>query len=390
MPSPTLVLADYPIGFSSGFGETLYNLFSGFQTASLWSAHPVHNSPTKQLGKTVARPSPSRPKWLPSQLSVTFYPALKTLQLMASRRTAEQLSGFIRANSIRNLLVVPVSPWILSAALRIHRQHTNLNLILYVMDDWQGHHESYDLPYSARRKRLLAEAIRRADKLFAVSHEMAAHYEQSFGGAWQVAHNGIDRTEVSRNGKVVSQPGKILLAGDINVFRFDAVLAFAKALQRYRQPIVAALELTVLGDVADEYAKQLSRLGVVRMLGRQSHSDCLEAMRNTDLLYLPLAFSQKATRISLYSLPTKLPEYLASGKTMLVHAPRESAVFRIAERYDLRPRLATIDDDELDAFVKQWAEGKLNEVRNDHGIRRALSTEFDLKALAANFQSAFV
>jgi hypothetical protein len=390
MPSPTLVLADYPIGFSSGFGETLYNLFSGFQTSSLWSAHPVHNNPAKQLGKTVALPSPSRPKWLPYQLSLAFYPALKSLQLMASRRTAQQLSGFIRANSIKNLLVIPVSPWLLAAARRIYRQQKDLNLILFVMDDWQGHHESYDLPYSNRRRRLLTEVIRRADKLFAVSCEMAAHYEQSFGGTWQVAHNGIDKGMISTNGKCVLRPRRILLAGDINVFRFDAVFAFAQALQRYSERTIVPLELTVLGDVAAEYAKPLSNLGIVRILGRRSHSECLEAMRNTDLLYLPLAFSRKATRISLYSLPTKLPEYLATGKTILIHAPRESAAFRIAERYDLNPRLSTVNDDELDVFVKQWALGKLNHLRNEDGVRRALSTEFDLGTLAANFQSAFV
>ena len=126
------------------------------------------------------------------------------------------------------------------------------------------------------------------------------------------------------------------------------------------------------------------------MLGRRSHSECLEAMRNTDLLYLPLAFARKATRISLYSLPTKLPEYLASGKTMLVHAPSESAVFRIAERYDLNPRLATIDDSKLDEFVTHWVEGKFNDSHNDEDVKRALSSEFDLRTLAANFQSAFI
>jgi hypothetical protein len=390
MPSPTLVLADYPIGFSSGFGETLYNLFSGFQPATLWSAHPANNSPSKPLGKTVELSSPSRPKWLPSPLSLAFYPALKTRQLMASKRTAEQLSAFIQANSIKNLLVIPVSPWILSAALRIHRRHRELNLILFVMDDWQGHHESYDLPYSNRRRRLLAEAISRANKRFAVSREMAAHYEEAFGGIWQVAHNGIEYGTVSPNGKIVPQPRKILLAGDINVFRFDAVFAFAQALQRCSRRLNATLELTILGDVAGEYAKPLSRLEVVRMFGRRSHAECLEAMRNTDLLYLPLAFSRKAARISLYSLPTKLPEYLATGKTMLVHAPRESAVFRIAERYDLSPRLATIDDSKLDEFVAQWIAGKFNDSHNDEDVKRALSSEFDLRMLAANFQSAFI
>ena len=63
------------------------------------------------------------------------------------------------------------------------------------------------------------------------------------------------------------------------------------------------------------------------------------------------------SRISLYSLPTKLPEYLASGKSVFFHAPKDSAVFRVAERYDLTPRLASIDPVVLDGFVESWAEG---------------------------------
>jgi hypothetical protein len=43
MSSPTLVIADYPIGYSSGFGETLYNLFNGFPDEKLWTAHPLRS-----------------------------------------------------------------------------------------------------------------------------------------------------------------------------------------------------------------------------------------------------------------------------------------------------------------------------------------------------------
>ena len=42
---PTLIVADYPVGYASGFGETLYNLFSGFPSEKLWSAHPGHIAP---------------------------------------------------------------------------------------------------------------------------------------------------------------------------------------------------------------------------------------------------------------------------------------------------------------------------------------------------------
>ena len=113
-------------------------------------------------------------------------------------------------------------------------------------------------------------------------------------------------------------------------------------------------------------------------------------MKAADLLYLPLAFSQRSSRISLYSMPTKLPEYLASGKSVFFHAPEDSAMFRVAERYDLTPRLATIAPEALDRFVEQWAEGNQNGTDAIVRARDALREEFDIETLAARFQAAFV
>ncbi len=391
MSSNTLVVADYPVGYASGFGETLYNLFSGFPSDKLWSAHPAHVSPAE--GKTRAQsinlPSPSRPRWLPNRISLAYYPLLKGQQFRASRDAVRLLSDLVQRESIRNLLVIPVSPWILSAALALHKQHSKLNLVLYVMDDWQGHHECHQLPYTRGRQRLLAEIIQRANVRFAVSREMAAHYEESFGKSWIVVHNGVRNGSAAHETNGTSKPRQVLLAGDVNVFRFDAVIAFAEAIERHNQRHGRSLEFTVMGDVAEQHRSSLSPLQTVRMLSRRSHAECLAAMTAADLLYLPLAFGKKSSRISLYSLPTKLPEYLATGKSVFFHAPQESAVFRVAERYDLSPRLATIEAAALDEFVETWVSGS----RNGDGVEkatRALREEFDIETLAARFQAAFL
>ena len=181
-----------------------------------------------------------------------------------------------------------------------------------------------------------------------------------------------------------------MLAGDVNVFRFDAVIAFAEAIERYNQRRQQAIEFKVMGEVAEQHRASLSNLKSAKMLSRQSHSECLAAMKTADLLYLPLAFSKRSTRISLYSLPTKLPEYLASGKSVFFHAPEDSAVFRVAERYNLTPRLATIDHEALDLFVEDWAEGDQNGTDSLARAKNALDEEFDIDTLAARFQAAFV
>jgi hypothetical protein len=387
--SPTLVVADYPVGYASGFGETLYNLFRGFPEEKLWSAHPGHIAPEKKRGQSVALPSPLRPRWINNSVALAYYPLLKAQQFRAARDAVRQLADVVERNSIRNLVVVPVTPWILSSALALHRRYPKLNLVFYVMDDWQGHHECHQLPYSRRRRRLLREAIDRANTRFAVSREMAAHYEETFGKCWAVVHNGVAKDSVTNGSDGHKKPRQVLLAGDVNVFRFDAVITFAEAIERYNQRRAQTIEFDVMGEVAEEHRQALSNLRAVKLLTRRSHAECLAAMKAADLLYLPLAFSKRSARISLYSLPTKLPEYLASGKGVFFHAPKESAVFRVAERHDLTPRLASIEPDALDAFVETWAESNQNGADMAR-TQSALREEFDIDVLAARFQSAFV
>lgn len=391
MSSNTLVIADYPVGYSSGFGETLYNLFTGFPTEKLWSAHPVHISPAegKRRAQSIELPAPSRPQWLPNRIALAYYPFLKLQQFRATRDAVRQLAEVVQQHSIRNLLVIPVSPWIMSAALALHSQFPKLNLVLYVMDDWQGHHECHELPYTPWRRRLLSEIVNRANVRYAVSREMAAHYQASFGKSWIVVHNGVRNDSLTNGTKVASRGRQVLLAGDVNVFRFDAVIAFAEAIERHNRRKSGSIELTVMGEVAEQHRSALSALRAVKLLSRRSHSECLDAMKAADLLYLPLAFDEKSARISLYSLPTKLPEYLATGKSVFFHAPRESAVFRVAERYDLTPRLATTEPAALDAFVETWAKTNGNGVDGVDKAKRALREEFDIETLAARFQAAF-
>ena len=391
MSSNTLVIADYPVGYESGFGETLYNLFTGFPSEKLWSAHPAHVAPApgKRRAQSIKLASPARPRWLPSQISLAYYPLLKLQQFRASREAVRLLADVVQRNSIRNLLVIPVSPWIMSAALALHKQFSKLNLVLYVMDDWQGHHECHQLPYTRRRQRLLSEIVQRANVRYAVSREMAALYEESFGKSWIVVHNGVRNDSLSQERNGASRPRQVLLAGDVNVFRFDAVIAFAEAIERHNRSNGEAIEFTVMGEVAEQHRASLSALQAVKMLSRRSHSECLDAMKAADLLYLPLAFGQKSSRISLYSLPTKLPEYLATGKSVFFHAPKESAVFRVAERYDLTPRLATIEPTALDKFVETWAHRNGSAVDGVDKAKRALREEFDIDRLAARFQAAF-
>ena len=236
---------------------------------------------------------------------------------------------------------------------------------------------------------MLTEAVERASVRFAASREMAAHYESVYGNTWRFAYNGVSRNSIHQTVSHSGSKKQVLLAGDINEFRLDAVMSFAEAITRHNGRNGNPIDFVVMGDVAERHRRSLSRVAAIRFLGRQPHRDSLDAMQDADLLYLPLAFNKAATRISRYSLPTKLPEYLATGKEVLFHAPSESAVFQVAERYDLKPRISSTDPATLDGFIESWQAGSENVETRLSKAKTALLQEFDIDVLSSSFQEGF-
>jgi hypothetical protein len=78
---------------------------------------------------------------------------------------------------------------------------------------------------------------------------MASHYEEVYQNSWQVAHNAIRSNSIAIPNGEPSRRNQVLLAGDINQFRFDAVLAFAEAIERHNLRNKRAIEFVVLGEV---------------------------------------------------------------------------------------------------------------------------------------------
>ncbi len=263
--NPTLVIADYPVGYASGFGETLYNLFSGFPEEKLWTAHPGHIAPAedKQRAHSINLPSPSRPPWLNNRIGLAYYPLLKAHQFQAARQTVRLLADVVERNSIKNLLVAPVSPWILSAALALHRRYAKLNLVFYVMDDWQGHHECHQLPYSRWRRRCSAKRSIARIRGSQCRARWRRTMKRRFGKNWVVVHNGVPKNSLTTESNGHSKPQQVMLAGDVNVFRFDAVIAFAEAIERYNQRRGQAIEFSVMGEVAEQHRVVVIRIAAL-------------------------------------------------------------------------------------------------------------------------------
>ena len=345
-----LVLGDYPVGYGNGIGETLGNLLASFPEQQLYQAYPSHLAPQSGAGRGHAVPFdlPRRPGWVPGWAHVPYYPLLKLRQSLAEQSLVSRAASAIVEHEIGAVLTYPVTPWVLFAAVRLRRQFPRVRFVFYVMDDWEGHHTCYGLPFTAQRRRALEEIVQTSNVRFACSDRMRADYEQRFGNAWQVLHKGVPAPVLPEAPRPLRQPWRILYAGGLNVFRADAVVAFAEGLRRFRSLTGHDVTLTLLGAANDRGSvPELRPYEFVRFEPWVDNPTCLRRQSEADLLYLPLSLLPRVERIANLAMPTKFSDYLAADRPVIFHVPRTSEVFDLAAGAGLPVTITSLDPDEI-------------------------------------------
>jgi len=346
-----LVLGDYPVGFANGIGETLGNLLESFPDERLFQMYPSHFAPAagRERGRLVPFAMPRRPVWVPAFIHRAYSPVLKAQQALAERALVASAARVIRDHGIGAVLTYPVTPWVLFAAVRLRRQFPGVRFVFYVMDDWEGHHTCFGLPFTARRRAALNEMVATADVRFACSERMRADYEQRFGNTWQVLHKGMPAAVPPGDSpRPLRQPWRILYAGGLNVFRADAVVAFAQGLQRFRAATGQDVTLTLLGAAGDRAGTpELEAYDFLRFEPWVDNETCRRRMVEAAILYLPQSFLPRLERIAHLAMPTKFGEYLAADRPVIFHAPRTSEVFDLASGAGLPLTITTVDPDAI-------------------------------------------
>ena len=385
-----LVLGDYPIGYANGIGETLSNLLAEHPDAALFQLHPDHLQPLNGDGRGQASTFvfPRRPESWPAMAASLYRPILKLRQRAEEDRLVERAAALIRRHQIEAVLMYPVTPWVLFAAVRLRRMFRDVRFVFYVMDDWEGHHTCFGLPFTAKRRAALAEIVETADARFACSHLMQQDYERRFRNTWGVLHKGADLDAVP-DGETQWRFTNILYTGGMNMFRFDAVLAFAEGLSRYRAQSGRNITLTLLGTAPDgDHAPALAPYPFIRMEPWVGNAECRRRMADADVLYLPLSFAPKLDRIANLAMPTKFSEYLVSGRPSIFHVPRASEVTSLAERAGLPMILNTTDPDEIRGFLARLDADGLDGAEYRARATRLLRNEFNQVALRERLRTA--
>ena len=208
---------------------------------------------------------------------------------------------------------------------------------------------------------------------------------ERFGVEAAVIHNSLDISPYEAGAGAAPAGGdgiKIVYTGDIYEAHYDAFRNLITALGALGRPEV---KLHVYTDKPDE---ELAAIGVSGPVVRHPQLPVSEMPRvqmGADLLFLPLAFDSPYPDLVRTSATTKLGEYLAARRPVLVHAPRGSFVCWYCQRHE-----CGVVVDESDPA--RLAEG-IGRALGDEALRRRLGdnawararADFDVREARAAF-----
>ncbi len=395
------VLFITPCAFNreTGGGITFGNLFSGWPKDKLATAHNDSVSVTTDICDRYFRLTNQEVvRWIPKaihQISAVSEQSSSTVKAYASAqalRAAKLAKSAVFGNGVpeKGVLTKEFESWIhefqpdliytilgtngvLDLVSEVH-QKFRVPLAIHMMDDWPSSIYGGGLFSGLRRRAMhikLSSLMRKAKLRIAICDSMARTFEVRYGVSFVAYQNAVDLERwkgLVKSDVSTGDPFRMLYVGSILDFAqrrslIDCCRAVA-SLNVEGRPVRFDIFSPDSGDGARQ--KEMKIHESIRMEGPITDDErFFHTLSEADLLVLPINFDRASVRHIKYSMPTKVPAYLASGTPILVYGPKSVA----QTEYALQEGWGEVISNEGVEYVKN----AIKVLADDEGRRRQLS-----------------
>lgn len=240
-------------------------------------------------------------------------------------------------------------------------------------------------------ERFEGEILRSALKTIVPNECMKREYYNRFGILPAVIHNTFDLREYEQNaGSSVTGAGsdndehevRIVYTGAIYEAHYTAFLNLVAAIKKTG---VKKMRLHIYSPQSQSQIQAHGITGPVVFHTSLPNQDIPKIQRNSDILFLPLAFNSGFPEVIRTSAPGKIGEYLASRTPIIVHAPAGSFVTWYFRRHSCGWVVDKNDPDVLaQAIGHLLRDKKLQQELSDNAYKRALE-DFDVEIARKQF-----
>jgi glycosyltransferase involved in cell wall biosynthesis len=223
--------------------------------------------------------------------------------------------------------------------------------LVWVFDLWQENaYRDVDRWLAALVERRILQG---AAAVISHAEEMSDFYERKHGVRCFVLPTPIDIPPEEReavppaSGEAAGRQLEVLYAGALYWAQEEAVRRLARVCRS-----LDGVRLTVVGH---EHAVRAAGIEADAVEAPTSPEAFRARVRGADVAFLGLAFDSPHPEVIATATPARLPEYMASGTPLLVHAPGGSHVAEYARREDFAEVVDVPDDDALAEGLRRVA-----------------------------------
>lgn len=246
----------------------------------------------------------------------------------------------------------------------------NKPVVIHMMDDWPSTISTKGLFKNTWHRIInkeLQSLINRAGLLLSISETMAREYEKRYGKNFITFHNPIEiefwKSHQRRNYTLSKDP-VILYAGRIGKGINTTLETIAIAVNQVNSTSGFNIQFLIQ---AAEKPSWIIKYKHVYYRAPVAYSELPKVFAEADFLYLPYDFSAESIRFIKYSMPTKAPEYMASGTPIIMFAPGETDLVINAQK---------------GCWAKVVTENKIELLSN--AISQLINSESERKQIAEN------
>ncbi|WP_114751714.1 glycosyltransferase family protein [Pleomorphovibrio marinus] len=396
MKNPKVLIVGQPFNSETGGGITLSNLFKGWSKESLavvsssflinentdisicdkyyqlgsiehkWmfpfnllkAKHYSGQVEIKKLDSSTSEQFSSPSSFRVNLIMNYFYPLLEFIGIyhaVSYPILSEQLINWIKDFNPDIIYVQATSRNGIILCKKLQDKFKEIPFVFHMMDDWPSKVLKEGVLGKYWHKKIqteFREIIHGSKVCLGISDYMGEVYEKKYGKKFIPFHNPIDIEFWKKSERKDYSLGKemvLLYAGRIGIGIDSSLKKIAEAVELVNKEHGHKLYFVIQSAAKPKW------IGNYKSIKHNSfveYENLPKVFSKSDFLILPYDFQSKSQAFIKFSMPTKAPEYFASGSPVIIFSPEDTALVKYAEKHYCAKIVTKDDKKELAKALK--------------------------------------
>lgn len=208
-------------------------------------------------------------------------------------------------------------------------KYLNIPIITYICDDYyfiEQKKNLLDRLYQNKLKRNIEKLINQSSEIITICDELAQIYSERFRKKCSVIMTGINLKDKIQNNDEKSDINNLSYFGNISKKRYLNIYNIGRTIDNINKKYGKNIKINVYTDNTDsDITGLLKGIESIEYKDFVSGNEYCNALNETDAFIHTESFDKEYSNMVKYSISTKIPEYLNSGKLVIAYGPSNVA-----------------------------------------------------------------